>query len=193
MKKNDTRGLLTRLFGLNNNEIKIDIINNEHYMEWLIKFTEQFPAWRDDMINYQTFIISNEDKKNMVKLKYFFEIVNNYAYENGIRKYSYDNEVYYLVKINNYGLRIGMITGPEICYYCQREINNDMGCIDFGNIKFQSGHKNVQNDYRKELLQLETIMMELYQKKIPVGTIEDTTKNVLKKIKYKDGGNGNEC
>lgn len=189
MKKSDTRGLLKKIFGQSNKDIKLEIINNENYMEWLVKFTEQFPAWRDDMINYLAFNFSNEDKKNMVKLKCFFEIINNFAYENRIKSYHYDKEVYYLVKINNYRLQIGMIKGHDNCYYCQKEIRNNLEYIDFGNIKFQNTDTPLIN-YQDELLQLEMLMIELSKKRVPLGAIEDTTKKVLKKIKNNyNGGN----
>lgn len=187
MTKDKSYGLLKRIFGKSNKEKKIEMINSVYYMEWLIDFTERFPAWRDDMAKNEILNISNEDKKNMEKLGMFFEIIHNYAYENGIRNHSRDKEIFYFVKINNYGLQIGKVNNIEGCYYCQREIVRDNGFIDFSNIK---GYdiKEVHKDYKKELEQLENMMLELYQKRIPILAIEDTTRKVLKKIKVNSEG-----
>lgn len=188
MTKNKSWTLLKRICGKSNKEKKIEMINSIYYMEWLIDFTERFPSWCDDMIITNKKGISSEDKKNMEKLKIFFEIINNYAYENGIRNYSFDKEIYYFIKINNYGLQIGKTNGIDGYYYCQRQMTDNIEFIDLNNVmgyKIKEGEK----DYNKELEVLEKMMLELYQKRIPVLAIEDTTKKVLKKIKGNfDGG-----
>ena len=187
MTRDKSYGLLKRIFGKSNKEKKIEMINSVYYMEWLIGFTERFPAWRDDMAKNEIFNISNADKKNMEKLGIFFEIIHNYAYKNGIRNYICDKEIFYFIKINNYGLQIGKVNGIDGCYYCQRERVRNSGFIDFGNIRGYEGIE-IPKDYKKELEKLENMMLELYQKRIPILAIEDTTKKVLKKIKVNSEG-----
>lgn len=187
-KMNMSQNFVKRIFRKNDEEIKMDLFNNNDYIEWLINFTNRFPAWRNDMADYGTLNISNNDKKNMDKLKYFFESLNNYAYKSGIKNYSYGKEIFYYIKINNFGLQIGKINTSDCSYYCQRQIIMDKFFIDFGNIKIQQNVEEIYN-YEKDLRDFEKMIIELHYKNIPLSVIEDTTKRVLKKIRN-DGGYG---
>jgi len=192
MNNDKSRGVIRRIFKKSDNKIKMELINSIDYIEWLIMFTERNPAWRDDMIEYEILSISSKnDKQNMSKLKLFFEVIHNYAVSNGIKYYCYDKEIYYFLKINNYGLQIGKINNSEILYYCQKKVITNEEFIDFGDIKFKNSNELLM-DYNEDLKRLEEVILELYQKKVPIFTIEETTKKLIKKIKNNYPGGRND-
>jgi len=186
MVKNNNGCFLDKIFGKNNKEKKIDIINNDNYIEWLIMFTNRYPAWRDDAQKFGLYDISKEDIKNIKNLYLFYEIIDSYAKKNYFKQHSFANELYYVVRINNYRYRIGVINDQERCFYCQKEIRKEEELINFDDIRVNKEYeKNDRIDYIEETMELEDLLFGLYKRNVPIDVIENTTERVIKKIKIK--------
>lgn len=117
---------------------KETIYNNYDYINWLDNFTSKHNNFYQDSFLYNE-DISQDDKKNVEKLDYLFECIDNYASNNDILPVYYDDinfgNVNYRFKYNNKYYEIGVMIGQGSSISLKTiDYNNEYNFIDFKDI-----------------------------------------------------------
>ena len=154
-------------------------MSNNEYISWLEKFTEKYSRFSDDSFSVKDKKITSTDLENSQNLSLLYEGIHNYAKENYIyAKQSYDFDNYYLIKYNNIGYKIGVMTGQGTYFFCERinEVTDEY--IDFNDILLNKKQENTDY-YNRRLLQLSSIISYYYEQGIPLKAIEKTIDDTL--------------
>lgn len=144
-----------------------------NYIIWLEEFTKKHPNFSNDTWLYCPEKISKEDYNMVVKLPYFFGLIQKYAEKNFIKAGSEDSgfyEMFYQIKFNNVGYKIGLICGQGAFNYCCRYDNAYEKFIDFNDIINSKKQDNV-DVINEKLEQLSKLVNELIELEVPESTI----------------------
>ena len=160
----------------------MEIFSNISYINWLIKFTQEYSSFSDYNIIYCKDILSEDDQENVKNLKYFYEDINKYAKKNYLYSINDKNGNFYKVIYNNIGFEIGIMYGKEIIYSCRRiPIENKDEFIDLNDIINDKKQDNI--DYINNTLnKLSEEITTIYQEGIPIEAIKSTIDNIINEI-----------
>lgn len=163
-------------------KIKKEIVSNDNYINWLESFTNKYYKFRDDDFIYNKHDLTDDDLENVNNLSLLYSGINDYATGNYIYPFADSDFVYYYkIKYNNIGYEIGVITGRENLYFCEKNTNIDDSFIDFNDIILNT--KSERTEYiEKRLLQLSNIIKYFYEEKIPLNAIKSTINDTISNI-----------
>lgn len=116
-------------------EYTTQLVSNTDYFEWLIKFTEDKGWFRDDFYLRHPEKLSELDRINVGKLWAFHAMIDRYADRNNIPADKYDYKYNHKVKLNENGLKIGLLVDQGVQYYCERiPVENENEFIDINDV-----------------------------------------------------------
>lgn len=157
-----------------------ELISNNEYMLWLENFTNNKTVFCDDEWIYFPDKLSKQDNENVDKLNLLYYALERYASDNSINYSGDDYEMYYMIKFNNTGYKIGVSHGQGSRYFCER-----VGIDDFS--KYIS-FKDLQNNIKRKQINLQglsDLINYLYEENIPLDEISNTAEKTIQKIKHK--------
>lgn len=156
-----------------------EIISNDDYIDWLIKFTEEYPCFSDDSWLYCPEEISDENRKKVSILSNFFKVIDDYANMNYLPNNETDFGYTYCINHNGVNLEVGMAIGQGTIFYVSRKEDDLENVIEFRNI--QKGEKTERAQKIDGIFtKLESVLGELSEEKVSSETILIKTKNILK-------------
>ena len=165
-------------------EIK-EILSNNKYINWLIKFTEEVNSFSDYTWLYNKELLDEIDLNNISKLSLLYDGIDHYASNNYIYPEVDKGESSYRIKYHNYGFEISVIYGQGTIHSARRVLINDNDYfIDFNDILNNKQQDNV-NEINKVLFNLSEMIMTAYSKGVPVDAIKNTTDKVINEIIWK--------
>ena len=126
--------------------IKKEIFSNYDYISWLEKFTLTNEFFRLDELIYYKKKMPKEDWDNAEKIGLFFDGVEEYATEKGIKPEDCGAGPVYGVKHNGIRYYIGFMEGQGTTNFCSRTNNEDSVFIDFSDIvNYEKGNDKKDN------------------------------------------------
>ena len=168
--------------------IKREMLTDVKYMDWLVDFTLRFPKFYHDDWLYAEDSIDIKDLENAKNICYLFDVINDYLSKNYIVPYKGDWDEYYLIKYNNIGFKIGVMSGQGTSFYCERvsvDKNNLDNFIDFYHI-FNKDDIRYGNRYDEGIInkfnELVSIVRSLYESGVDIEDIVITFNNTIDKI-----------
>ena len=166
---------------LRNDKIKA-LISNIDYIKWLIDFTKDKKGFSDTDWLYSSEELSDTDQENVDNLELLFEGIYRYAKNNYIYSIPSTFGEYYRIKIDNIGFEIGYLSGQGTMFYCKRIlVENDKQFIDFMDIVNNKKQDNVYY-IRNNLENLSYMVIDLYNKGIPIEAISETINKAIKHV-----------
>ena len=123
------------------NEKAKDMVSNLDYINWMKKFSSQYPTtiYNDEIWFSGITKVSEQDKEKIRQLSYFYRGIKNWASQNLIYPEEiYENAhfgYYYNIQLNGEGFQVGILHGQgSICYYEKVAVVNKENFIDFQDI-----------------------------------------------------------
>ena len=165
-------------------EFKDNLHLSTDYIDWMEEFTKSYKVFATDSFLYDKDKIEDKDKKNIELLEGLFEAIAEFADKNYITPKRSDYQIYYLLKHNNIGYKIGMDYGQGASFYCDRLDKPEKDSIEYKNI--MSGvklPKTIQAEYKLE--ELKNYIERLVEEDVPVEAIHRATDAVIQKVKVK--------
>lgn len=162
------------------------MMSNTDYLFWLDRFTQDKEVFYDDQWLYFSDKINDSDKKNVEKLKLFYEGIDEYANKNYIYPISWDYGNYYKIKLDNLGFKIGLTYGQGISFSCERVfVDNEQEFIDFNDIITDKKKNNV-DEFDIKLNTLADYIKNIYEQGVPGQAIVSTLINAISYIETKE-------
>lgn len=160
-----------------------ELLSNTNYLKWLERFTIEHSFFTINDWIYLPDAISKDDSEQVDNLCYLYDGIKRYAIKNYVYPIKYGSGGYYRIKLDNIGYEIGMFVGQGTSFFCARvALDNDLDYIDFNDIMNNKMLDNV--DFIKQKLDnFSNMVLELYEKGIPVDAIVNTFDNTLTRIK----------
>ena len=160
--------------------MKLEIGKNFKYIEWLEKYTEQYPRFTDSDFLSKNKNIEDIERINM--LNSLYDIIENYERDN----YIYINEDsldsgYYKIQYNNIGYEIGYMMGQNIIFYCKRINNPDNSYINFQDIILNKKQPHTL-EINELIEELKIIIKSYYERGIPIEALKRCVYESLKDI-----------
>lgn len=149
-----------------------------NYINWLERFTKKNPSFTNDDCLYFKEEIDENDLKQISKLQSFYEVIEKYANENYIYPDTTEFGIFFKIKFENTGFKIGLFTGQGTFFFCSR-VQPEKGFIDLHDIINDHKQENTTTINQK-LNELSCLVTEMYESGIPVEAIKDTLYSALK-------------
>ena len=163
-----------------------EMLSNDKYINWLIKFTENINSFSDYTWLYNKEILNESDLNNISKLNLLYEGINTYAENNYIYPIVDKYESFYRIKYQNYGFEISVIYGQETIHSARKvPIDENDYFIDFNDILNNKQQNNV-NEINKVLYNLAEMIINAYSKGVPIDAIKSTIDKVINEIIWKE-------
>ena len=167
-------------------KIQKELMSNTEYIKWLDEFTQDKDGFSDDDWLYFPEKIEESDKNNVEKLNIFYEGIKQYAKKNYIRKSEIEFGDFYKIRLDDLGFKIGMMSGQGVFFFCEKvPVDNKESFIDFNDIILNRKLERV-DEITKDLEQLSSMVISLYEKGAPVDAIMNTLNDALKAVKSKN-------
>ena len=170
-----------------NKNIKIQkMLSNTDYINWLDEFTTKHLNFTDEDWLYFPEKISKEDLEQVKNLHLMYFGIEKYANNNYIYPTNCNFGNFYKIKLENIGLKIGILAGQGTLFFCNRiQIENEKDFIDFNDIINNKISNNVIT-IKNKLNELSNLIISLYKSDIPLEAIVTTLNNTLNKINSKN-------
>ena len=156
-----------------------ELTSNTDYIDWIEKYTEKCGGF-SDQTRFKSKPIPQHEQNNIDKLLYFFEGISNYAEKNYIYPHN-DNGIYYIIVYNNISYEIGVLIGQGIISFCTRSTKKE-NAINFNDI-MRNKTLEKPEEIKNKLIELQDYLNTLINENIPIEALNETTQNVLKKVK----------
>ena len=144
-------------------------------MDWLEAFCDKYSKFYDDDFIFSD-RLNKEDSENVKKLRYFYELIREYA-KNYFIVGNNNDDIFnsYNIKYNDNYYVIGFIIDS---IYCKKEDTVGEKYINFSDImRFQ---KNKNLNHKKEIKYLEYVLHYLLECGLTSKQIQEETKKYLR-------------
>lgn len=109
--------------------------SSDTYVNWLKGFMADKESFSDDDWVYNPEEISPDDLKNVGKLYFLLDVIDNYATENNISELSIPSGLYYNVKYNDFMFKVGICVGQGGYCFCEKTTGDEnTEFIDFNDV-----------------------------------------------------------
>ena len=159
-----------------------NLMTSTTYMDWLKKFTQNKDGFSDDEWLYFPEKISDYDRTNVEMLNLFYEGIDKYAKQNYIYPTPCEFGNFYRVKLNDFGIEIGILMGQGTVFFCRKVLfENDKEFIDFNYVMNGKKQDNVDT-IDTTLDYLSNMVISAYEKGVPIEAIANKLDNTIKNI-----------
>ena len=97
--------------------IKEQLLQNNDYMKWLEKFTNRYETFYE--YDWVLTGCTKEDEQNIKHIGLLYEVVDEYAEANYFNATATKQGIYYQIKYNGVGYKVGF-TSSSSKFYCER-------------------------------------------------------------------------
>ena len=159
-----------------------EILENSDFIDWLVYFTNKNNYFIvEDMLRNKDLDI--EDKKNLLKFKNFFSIIEAYAKDNYVSKINLDETYEYAFLYRKNYFKIGTLkNSPGLLYYIRKTDKENRVYIDFLDI-LDRNNMRYKNYIENELDSLKKMIATMYKKGISLDAIIDSVSEITNEIR----------
>lgn len=169
-----------------NNTIEIHkVLNSNDYLDWLVRFSNQFPSLSDESLSA---IEEQVDRYNLSRLTYLFEAIRLYADKSYIAPDELEDKYIYYLSYQGDIWQIGEKHSDLISYSYAKVTDVPEGTVVIDFTDMQEDKKLLQNDSLKvSLAELAKHIELLLDNGVPEEEIIKTTEDTINlKFKKKD-------